>query len=152
MVGDKLGVVEHIGIKTTRMRALSGEQLVFSNTDLTNSRVHNYKRMERRRVVFALRVTYQASAEQLKKITSIVKEIITSMENTLYDRGHFASYGEFSLDFEFVYYVNGEDYNRYMDIQQSINLAIFEAFGKEGIAFAYPTQTLVFHKEAKLVE
>jgi len=152
MVGDKLGVVEHIGIKTTRMRALSGEQLVFSNTDLTNSRVHNYKRMERRRVVFALRVTYQASAEQLKKITSIVKEIITSMENTLYDRGHFASYGEFSLDFEFVYYVNGEDYNRYMDIQQSINLGIFEAFGKEGIAFGYPTQTLVFHKEAKLVE
>lgn len=149
MVGDKLGVVEHIGIKTTRMRALSGEQLVFSNTDLTNSRVHNYKRMEKRRVVFSLGVTYQTSPELLRKITSIVKDIIITMEDTLYDRGHFASYGDFSLNFEFVYYVNGEDYNKYMDIQQSINLAIFETFKNEGIDFAYPTQTLIFHKEAK---
>lgn len=149
MVGDKLGVVEHIGIKTTRIRALSGEQLVFSNTDLTNSRVHNYKRMEKRRVVFSLGVTYQTSPELLRKITSIVKDIIITMEDTLYDRGHFASYGDFSLNFEFVYYVNGEDYNKYMDIQQSINLAIFETFKNEGIDFAYPTQTLIFHKEAK---
>lgn len=147
MVGDKLGVVEHIGIKTTRMRALSGEQLVFSNTDLTNSRVHNYKRMDRRRVIFSLSVTYQISSELLKKITTIVKEIITMVDNTTYDRGHFASYGEFSLDFEFVYYVNGGDYNTYMDIQQSINLAIFEAFRKEGIEFAHPTQTLFITKE-----
>ena len=147
MVGDKLGVVEHIGIKTTRMRALSGEQLVFSNTDLTNSRVHNYKRMDRRRVIFSLRVTYQISTELLKKITTIVKEIITMVDNTTYDRGHFASYGDFSLDFEFVYYVNGGDYNTYMDIQQSINLAIFEAFRKEGIEFAHPTQTLFITKE-----
>lgn len=149
MVGDKLGVVEHIGIKTTRIRALSGEQLVFSNTDLTNSRVHNYKRMESRRVVFSLKVTYQTSPELLKKITSMVKNIIISVENTTYDRGHFASYGDFSLNFEFVYYVNGEDYNKYMDIQQSINLGIFEAFKEEGINFAYPTQTIIFQKEAK---
>jgi len=147
MVGDKSGVVEHIGIKTTRMRALSGEQLVFSNTDLTNSRVHNYKRMERRRVVFELRVTYQITAALLQKIPDIVKEIIATTENTLYDRGHFSTYGEYSLNFEFVYYVNGGDYNTYMDIQQSINLAIFEAFGKEGIAFAYPTQTLFIPKK-----
>lgn len=149
MVGDKSGVVEHIGIKTTRMRALSGEQLVFSNTDLTNSRVHNYKRMERRRVIFSLGVTYQTSTELLKKVTSIVKDIIIAVENTTYDRGHFASYGEFSLDFEFVYYVNGGDYNAYMDIQQSINIAIFEAFKKEGIEFAHPTQTLFINQEAK---
>lgn len=149
MVGDKVGVIEHIGIKTTRMRALSGEQLVFSNTDLTNSRVHNYKRMERRRVVFSLGVTYQTLPERLKKITHIVKDIITTVKNTTYDRGHFATYGDFSLNFEFVYYVNGEDYNTYMDIQQAINLAIFDAFGKEGIDFAYPTQTIIFQKEAK---
>lgn len=148
MVGDKIGVVEHIGIKTTRMRALSGEQLVFSNTDLTNSRVHNYKRMEKRRVMFSLGVTYQIAPEQLKKITTIVKEIITMIDNTTYDRGHFATYGDSSLNFEFVYYVNGDDYNLYMDIQQSINMAIFEAFGNEGIEFAYPTQTLFINKEA----
>jgi len=146
MVGDKIGVVEHIGIKTTRMRALSGEQLVFSNTDLTNSRVHNYKRMEKRRVVFSLGVTYQITPEQLKKITTIVKEIITMIDNTTYERGHFATYGDSSLNFEFVYYVNGEDYTLYMDIQQSINIAIFESFGKEGIEFAYPTQTLFINK------
>ena len=149
MVGDKIGVIEHIGIKTTRMRALSGEQLVFSNTDLTNSRVHNYKRMEKRRVVFSLGVTYQVTPEQLKKITTIVKEIITMIDHTTYDRGHFATYGDSSLNFEFVYYVNGDDYNLYMDIQQSINLGIFEAFSKEGIEFAYPTQTLFIHKTAE---
>ncbi|ASC93913.1 mechanosensitive ion channel family protein [Sulfurospirillum diekertiae] len=149
MVGDKSGIVEHIGIKTTRMRALSGEQLVFSNTDLTNSRVHNYKRMESRRVVFALSVTYQIAPELLKKITTIVKEIITMIDNTTYDRGHFSTYGDSSLKFEFVYFVNGGDYNTYMDIQQSINLAIFEAFDKEGIEFAYPTQTLFIHKNTE---
>ena len=149
MVGDKIGVVEHIGIKTTRIRALSGEQLVFSNTDLTNSRVHNYKRMQKRRVVFSLGVTYQITPEKLKKITTIVKEIITMIDNTTYDRGHFATYGDSSLNFEFVYYVNGDDYNLYMDIQQSINMGIFEAFGKEGIEFAYPTQTLFINKEVK---
>ena len=149
MVGDKIGVVEHIGIKTTRIRALSGEQLVFSNTDLTNSRVHNYKRMEKRRVVFSLGVTYQIAPEQLKKITTIVKEIITMIDTTTYDRGHFASYGDSSLNFEFVYYVNSDDYTIYMDIQESINMAIFEAFGKEGIEFAYPTHTLFIRKNAE---
>ncbi len=146
IVGDKVGVVEYTGIKTTRIRALSGEQIVFSNTDLTNSRVHNYKKMERRRVVFKLGVVYQTTSKKLKIIPQIVKEIIEKQEDTAFDRGHFASYGDFSLNFEFVYYVTGSDYNKYMDIQQSINLTIYEAFEKEEIEFAYPSQTLFVNK------
>ncbi|MCJ7553791.1 MAG: mechanosensitive ion channel family protein, partial [Ignavibacteriaceae bacterium] len=99
IVGDKVGVVEYTGIKTTRIRALSGEQIVFSNTDLTNSRVHNYKKMERRRVVFKLGVIYQTPSRKLKMIPQIVKEIIERQDDTVFDRGHFASYGDFSLNF-----------------------------------------------------
>ncbi len=145
-VGDKMGVVEHIGIKTTRIRALGGEQLVFSNTDLTNSRVHNYKKMEQRRVVFKLGVTYQTPSKKLKAIPQIVKESIEDQTDASFDRGHFTSYGDSSLNFEFVYYVTGADYNKYMDIQQAINLAIFDAFEREEIEFAYPTQTIFVNK------
>jgi small-conductance mechanosensitive channel len=148
VVGDKMGVVENVGIKTTRLRALGGEQLVFSNTDLTNSRVHNFKKMERRRIVFKLGVTYQTSSEKLRRIPQMVKDIILSQAEAEFDRGHFASYGDFSLNFEFVYYVIGADYAKYMDVQQAINLAIFEAFEKEGIEFAYPSQTLFVNKVA----
>ena len=147
IVGDKLGAVEYIGLKTTRLRSLGGEQLVFSNKDLTDSRIHNYKRMERRRIIFRIGVTYQTKAEQLKEIPPLVKKIIEEQKNTTFDRGHFAKYGDFSLNFEFVYYVLSPDYNKYMDTQQAINLKIFEEFEKQGIEFAYPTQTLFLNKE-----
>ena len=146
IVDDKLGAVEYIGIKTTRIRALSGEQLVFSNTDLTNSRVHNFKKMEKRRVVFKLGVIYQTSYEKLKVIPQLVRDIIEKEPEATFDRGHFSSYGDSSLNFEFVYYVNGSDYNKYMDIQQTINLNIFQKFEEEKIEFAYPTQTLFINK------
>lgn len=146
-IGDKMGVVEKIGIKTTRIRALGGEQMVFSNTDLTDSRIHNYKKMEKRRIVFKLSVVYQTPLEQLKQIKVIVKEIIERQSDVVFDRGHFANYGDFSLNYEFVYYLNGADYNKYMDTQEAINLEIFEAFQKAGIEFAYPTQTLIMNKE-----
>lgn len=146
IVGDYLGVVEYIGIKTTRIRSLSGEQLIFSNTDLTDSRVRNYKRMDKRRVVFKLGVTYDTSLEKLKEIPVIIKDIITNISDTAFDRAHFLSYGDFSLIFEIVYYVMGADYNKYMDIQQDINFKINEAFKKRGIEFAYPTQTIYVNK------
>ncbi|MFQ5586949.1 MAG: mechanosensitive ion channel family protein, partial [Thermodesulfobacteriota bacterium] len=142
IVDDYMGSVEHIGIKTTRIRSLGGEQLVFSNTDLTNSRVRNYKRMEKRRVVFSLGVTYDTSLEQLKEIPGIIRSAITGLTGTAFDRAHFSSYGDFSLNFEVVYYILSGDYNRYMDIQQEINFAIKEEFEKRGIEFAFPTQTL----------
>lgn len=144
---NESGVIEYIGIKTTRIRTLSGEQLVCSNTDLTNSRLHNFKRMERRRVVFNLGVTYDTTAVKLAKIPEIVKEIIASQQEVQFDRGHFSGFGNFSLDFEFVYYVTGADYNVYMDHQQAIYLAIYKAFEKEKIDFAFPTQTLNINKQ-----
>lgn len=146
IVGDLLGTVEHIGIKTTRVRSLGGEQLVFSNTDLTNSRVRNYKRMDRRRVVFRLGVTYETGLRELKEIPVVITNIIKGIDDTVFDRAHFFSYGDFSLVFEVVYYVIGSDYNKYMDIQQEINLKIKEEFEKHRIEFAYPTQTLYLNK------
>jgi len=146
IVGDYLGTIEHIGIKTTRVRSLSGEQLVFSNADLTNSRLRNYKRMGKRRVLFKLGVTYQTSLQQLKEIPPVIKNIIENIDETNFDRSHFSSYGDFSLIFETVYYVMSRDYNKYMNIQQEINFAINEEFEKRGIEFAYPTQTLYLSK------
>jgi len=147
IIGDFLGTIEHIGLKTTRVRSLGGEQLIFGNSDLTSSRLRNYKRMEKRRVVFKLGITYQTPAEKLKKIPGIIKEIIESVALTKFDRAHFQSYGDFNLVIEIVYYTMSSDYNKYMDIQQDINLKIKEAFEKEGIEFAYPTQTLFVNKE-----
>ena len=137
-----LGSVEKIGLKTTRLRSLSGEQLVFSNTDLLNSRVRNFGRMFERRVVFMLGVTYQTPRDKLRLIPRIIREAVEAQQNTRFDRSHFNQYGDFSLNFESVYYVLSRDYNQYMDIQQSIYLAIHEGFEAEGIEFAYPTQTL----------
>ncbi|GMT47530.1 MAG: hypothetical protein IEMM0007_1096 [bacterium] len=147
IVDDYLGTIEHVGIKTTRIRSLSGEQVIFSNTDLTNSRVRNYKRMNKRRVVFRLGVTYQTNLQQLKEIPVIISGTIKSIDLTAFDRAHFFSYGDFSLIFEVVYYVLSSDYNKYMDIQQGINLQLKEEFEKRGIEFAYPTQTLFITKE-----
>lgn len=146
-LGADNGVIEYIGIKTTRIRTLSGEQLICSNTELTNSRLRNYKRMDKRRIVFSLGVTYQTTHSQLSKIPQIVKDIISSKPQLQFDRGHFSGYGDFSLNFEFVYYVTDPDYNLYMDNQQAVYLEIFSAFEKEGIDFAYPTQTIIMDKE-----
>ncbi len=148
IVNDKMGTVEYVGIKTTRLRTLGGEQLVCSNTYLTNAQVHNYKRMEQRRIIFQLGVVYQTSAEQLKKIPEIVKAIILSKESVRFDRAHFSGFGNSSLDFEFVYYVESADFNFYMDRQQEIYLDIFTAFEREKIEFAYPTQTVFVNPAA----
>jgi small-conductance mechanosensitive channel len=146
IMGEFLGTVERVGIKTTRLRSLSGEQLVFSNNDLLNSRIRNYGRMQERRVVFALGVTYQTSAETLKRIPDIIRKAVEAQADIRFDRAHFQKYGAFSLDFEVVYHVLSADYNQYMDIQQAINLQIFSNFEAEGIEFAYPTQTLYVNR------
>lgn len=144
IVDEKMGTIEYIGLKTTRVRTLSGEQLIFSNHDLTSSRIHNYKRMEKRRIVFSLRVEYETTPEKLQRVPGLVKDIIEEQNEILFDRGHFASFGEFSLNFEFVYYILSSDYNVFMDTQQNINYSIFRSFQQQGIAFAYPTtKTLV---------
>lgn len=149
IIGEYLGTIEHIGIKTTRIRSLGGEQLIFSNTDLTNSRVRNYKRMDKRRVVFKLGVTYQTPLEKLEAIPGIIENSIKNVKDTIFDRAHFFSYADFSLVFEVVYYVIGANYNKYMDIQQEINFAIKKEFESRGIEFAYPTQTLYVSKTSE---
>ena len=136
------GTVEHVGLKTTRIRSLSGEELVFSNTDLTNSRLQNFKKLQRRRIAFTIGVTYQTSQDHLKQIPVIITQIINGIADTTLDRVHFMAFGDFSLDFEIVYFVESSEYNIYMDIQQRINLEINQAFIDAGIEFAYPTQTL----------
>ena len=142
VMGEHMGTVERIGLKTTRIRSLSGEQIIVSNSDLLDSRIRNYKRMYERRVVFGLGVTYQTRADQLAAIAGMIREIIESQEQTRFDRAHFKEYGDFALNYEVVYYVLTSDFNLYMDIQQAINLAIYQRFEEEGIVFAYPTQSL----------
>ncbi len=147
IVGDHLGTVERIGIKTTRVRSLTGEQLIFSNAELVGSRIKNYGRMQERRILFTLGVTYQTPFEKLRKIPGIVRAVVEAQEQVRFDRTHFKEYGAYSLDFEIVYYVLNRDYNIYMDIQEQINLALYERFEAEGIEFAYPTQTLFVARE-----
>ncbi|MDD2890942.1 MAG: mechanosensitive ion channel family protein [bacterium] len=142
------GTIENIGIKTTRIKSLNGEQLVFANSDLTKSRVRNYKKMEQRRISFKFGLAYQTTTQQLKEIPVIIANIIKNIDGVTFDRAHFSTYGDFSLGFEVVYYVKNNDYNRYMDFQQTINLALKEEFEKRGIEFAYPTQTLYLNREA----
>lgn len=150
VVVDSLsGTIEHIGLKTTRIRSLSGEQLIFSNNDLLKSRVHNYKRMSERRIVFSFGVVYQTPLEKMKAIKEIVGDIIKNEENARLDRVHFKEYGDSSLNFEVVYFVNNPDYNIYMDVQEAINLEIFRRFQQEGIEFAYPTRTIFMQNKEK---
>lgn len=142
IVGDMMGTVEHVGLKTTRLRSLSGEQLIFSNTDLLQSRIRNYKRMYERRIVFTFGVLYDTPRDALGRLPGIVREIIESQDGVRFDRAHFFSFGDSSLDFEVVYYVLDADFNHYMDIQQAINLAMIDRFVELGVAFAFPTRTL----------
>jgi small-conductance mechanosensitive channel len=145
-----LGSVENIGIKSTRLRSLDGEQIILSNGDLLKSRVRNYGRMMERRVQFSVGVAYATPVAQLEQIPGWIREFITREKDTRFDRSHFLRHGTSSLEFESVYYVTNADYNRYMDIQQSINLAIHRRFGEQGIAFAVTTQNLVFARGANL--
>ena len=142
IVGDLLGTVEHVGFKTTRIRSLGGEQLIFSNSDLTSSRIKNYKRMQERRVVFSLGVIYQTPVEKVKAIPPMIKRVVEDHPHARFDRAHFKSFGDFALIYEVVYYVLRPDYNTYMDLQQSMNFRLIEEFQKAGIEFAYPTQQL----------
>ena len=142
IVGDLMGTVEYVGVKTTRLRSLSGEQIVMSNSDLLQSRIRNYKRMNERRVTFSLGVTYQTPPEKLETVPGIIREAIEGQDKTRFDRAHFSSFGDFALVFEVVYYMLEPDYNLMMDTQQAINLDLFRRFAEDGIEFAYPTQTI----------
>lgn len=141
-VDDIAGTVEYVGLKTTRIRGLGGEQVVFSNSDLLQSRIRNYKRMQTRRIVFGIGVVYELSRDQLRAIPAILRDVVEAQPNVKFDRAHFKAYGASSLDFEVVYIVQTPDYGAYMDVQQAINEELFDRFAEAGIGFAYPTQTM----------
>ncbi len=147
VVGEKWGTVEKIGIKSTRVRSLQGEEIIFSNKELTSAQVHNFRKMEKRRADFGIGVVYQTSTEKMEKIPEIVKSIVDKEEMTEFNRMHFNNFGDFSLDYLLVYYVNSPDYMVYMDVNQRVLLNIKKAFEKEGIEFAYPTKTIFLSKE-----
>jgi small-conductance mechanosensitive channel len=142
IVDSVMGTVEKIGIKSTRIRSLSGEQIVVSNSDLIQKQVKNYKRMAQRRVVFQIGVTYQTPPEKMKMIPGLIESIIRGSDNARFDRAHFSGFGDFALLFEVVYFILSSDYNIYMDIQQGIYFQILEKFAENGVDFAYPTQTV----------
>lgn len=146
IVGDFLGTVENVGLKTTRIRSLSGEQLIFPNNDLLQSRIRNMKRMKERRVLFNVGVVYETPPELLERISGMLREIVESQHNVRFDRAHFQRFGDFSLVFEVVYFVLVPEHAVMMDTQQRINLAISRRFAAEGISFAYPTQRLLLQR------
>lgn len=146
VAGKEAGTVENIGIKTTRLRSISGEEIIVSNKDLLESRVQNFKRMWQRRIVQKFGVTYSTPAEKLEQIPGWVQGFIEKHEKLKFDRCHFAAFGASSLDYEFVFLVADSNYNIYMDLQQTILLDIYKKFEQEKIEFAFPTQTILVEK------
>ncbi len=146
VVDNYSGTVKKIGLKSTRLQLLQGEELVISNKQLTTSTVRNFKKLKKRRVTFTLEITYNTSLEKLRKIPEIITNILENRELVEFDRVHFAKIGDFSHNFEVVYFMKTNDYVKYMDTQQKINFAIIEAFEKEGINMAFPTQTIILNK------
>ncbi|MFC1660891.1 mechanosensitive ion channel family protein [Gemmatimonadota bacterium] len=146
IIGEFQGTVEHVGLKTTRIRSLSGEQLVFSNSDLLSSRIRNYKRMQERRAVFSIGVTYDTGYQNLQRIPEMIRGIVEGQALTRFDRSHFKGFGDFSLNFETVYYMLVPDYDTYMNVQEAVNLDLYRRFEEEGIEFAFPTQTLLLEE------
>src|SRR5690625_3485264 len=142
VIDDKSGTVDYIGIKTTRVRSLTGEQLVFSNADLSDSRIHNYKKMQRRRIVFSVTIAYDTPLEKLREIPGLLKEIVSSDDRADFDRAHFKELSDYWLEFEVVYHVKSSDYNIFMDIQQEYNFQILERLSEMDVEIAYPSKAV----------
>ena len=142
--GDVAGNIEHIGLKTTRIRSLSGEQIVCSNAELLRQTLHNYKRMENRRIMFKFGITYDTPASKVREVSQLVARVITGIADTRFDRAHFQAFGDYQLTFEVVYFVLSSDYNKYMDIQQEINLGLLQGLRDLEVQFAFPTYSLEF--------
>jgi small-conductance mechanosensitive channel len=147
-VGDTIGVdqitgtVEHIGLKTTRIRSITGEQIIIGNGDLLKSRLRNFRRMHQRRAIFNLDVTYDTPSTSLAKLPGLIEQIVRAQSPVKFERSHIATFGESAIRIETVYYVLDPDYKKYMDVQQAINLAIMDRFGAEKVNFAFPTHTV----------
>lgn len=143
IVGAEMGTVEKIGIRSTHLRSLGGEQIIISNADLLKSRVRNYGRMYERRVLFTIGVTYETPRDRLQQIPAILEAAVRMQDKTRFERSHFVAYGDFALTFETVYFVRDADYTVYANVQQAINFQILDEFARLGIEFAYPTRRVL---------
>ena len=150
-VGSTSATVERIGVRSTHLRSLRGEQVVMSNSTLTGSTILNFAEMEQRRMIYSIGVTYSTSVDQMKAIPTIIQAVIDAQEHSSFNRCHFTEFADSSLNFELVYYIDTRDFTVAMNEQQAINLGIMEAFAAEGITFAFPTQTLYLEGESKSV-
>ncbi|GAB4477938.1 MAG: mechanosensitive ion channel family protein [Anaerolineae bacterium] len=148
-VDEMQGTVEHIGLKTTRVRSINGEELVFANSDLLNSRIRNFKRMEERFVIFTIGVLYETPPEKLERIPAVVEEVINGVPKAHFARAHLTTFGASSLDFEIAYHVLDRDYATYLDTHHAISLMLLRRFQQEGIEFAYPTQLIYLNRVAE---
>ena len=147
-VGPESGTVEHVGLKTTRIRRLSGEELIIGNNDLLNSRIRNFGRMEERRAVFSICTAAETPHQRVSRIPQLLREIVEGQPQTRFERAHFVQFGPSSLDFEVAYFIQTPDFDQYMDTQHAINLAIMRRFTEEEIQIPYPTQMVyVAHPE-----
>jgi small-conductance mechanosensitive channel len=142
VVGDFMGTVQQVGLRTTRLVALGGEHLVIPNGDLTSSRIRNYRRMEERRVVSELRLPFETETSALPEVVRAIEAVIRATEGVRFDRAHLRGFGQFAYEFEYVYYVLSADYSRFMDLQQAIGLEILRSVTKRGLKLAYPARTL----------
>ena len=141
--GSVAGTVEVVGVKTTRIRSLGGEQIVMSNTELLKQTVSNYKRLHERRIVFSFRLSYATPADRAEEVSSIVKRVVEASDRVRFDRAHLKGFGESALEYEVVYIVLAPDYGVYMDEQQRINVALMREFESNGVEFAFPTRTVI---------
>lgn len=146
-LGAETGTIEHVGLKTTRIRSLSGEQIIVSNSDLLRSKIRNFKRMQERRVNFKLGLTYSTKRDNLRKAPGIIESIIKKYDNTRFDRAHFLNYGAYSLGVDVVYIILSSDFNVYANTHEKILLEIGDAFDELGIQMAFPTQTIIVDKK-----
>ena len=152
VINNNAGVVEKIGIKTSHIRSLDGQQLVMPNAEMVKSVIQNFKRLQKRRIVFSIGIIYGTSTSKIKKVPRIIQQIIEEDERAIFDRAHLKNLGDFSVNYEIVYYIESADYQIFMDTQQNVCLRIFEEFENEGIEFAFPTQTLFINGNNKAIK
>jgi small-conductance mechanosensitive channel len=140
------GTIEHVGLKSTRIRSISGEMVVVSNSNLLGSRIRNYKDLTKRRVVFKTGIVYGTRPEILRKIPAIVKKAVQAVPKAEFDRCNLYNCGDYSLDYETVYYLNEPDYSAYMAAHEKLLLGVLDGLAEAGAEMAYPTQTLLVKK------
>jgi len=138
-IGEERGTVEQIGIKSTRLRSVTGEQIVMSNGDVLKSRVRNYGLIPERRAELQLRIAYETPRKLIAEVPKMIEAAIRAENKVRFERAHFARYGDYAFIFEAVYYVQDSELQAFMDAQQSINLRLLDEFSRRGVTLAYPT-------------